>query len=96
MAFAPAIDHVAPPASPRRAGAKAAPGPNPDFGHALDELEAGHWPQAFAELGALADTGHAPAARIALMLAARGGLLFGGHFRATPQALANWRAVAQG
>lgn len=96
MAFASAIDHAAPPALPRRRATHAAPAEAPDFGHALGELEAGHWPQAFAELSTLADGGHAPAARIALMLVARGGSLFGGYHRATPQALARWRDVAQG
>jgi hypothetical protein len=70
------------------------PVPADDFGHALGELEAGHWHGAFAELSALADHGHTPAARIVLTMASRGGRLFGGHFRASPEALARWRQLA--
>ena len=96
MAAAVTLDLAAPTRWLRRQPAAATPARTPDFGHALGELEAGHWPQAFAELSTLADAGHAPAARIAVMLATRGGLLFGGHHRATPQALARWRETAQG
>jgi hypothetical protein len=64
------------------------------FGHALTLLEAGRWPQAFEELSALAHRGHPSAARIALMMASRGGPLFGGHFRATAQDIARWQQAA--
>jgi hypothetical protein len=65
------------------------------FGHALALLESGRWPQAFEALSALAHDGHASAARIALMLASRGGPLFGGNFRATARDLARWRQAAE-
>jgi hypothetical protein len=68
--------------------------PNPSFGRALGHLEAGAWPQAFTELAALADDGHAASARIALMMVSRGGSLFGGHYRASAQDIARWRLVA--
>jgi hypothetical protein len=68
--------------------------PQPSFGRALDHLEAGAWPQAFEELSALANDGHAASARIALMMASRGGPLFGGHYRACAQDIARWRLVA--
>ena len=64
------------------------------FGHALALLEAGQWAHAFEELSDLADRGHASAARIALMMASRGGPLFGGHFHATQNDLARWRQAA--
>jgi hypothetical protein len=64
------------------------------FGHALSLLEAGRWPQAFEALSALAHRGHPSAARIALMMASRGGPLFGGHFRATASDLARWQQAA--
>ena len=66
----------------------------PSFGRALGHLEAGAWPKAFEELSALANDGHAASARIALMMVSRGGLLFGGHYRASAQDIARWRLVA--
>jgi hypothetical protein len=82
----------------RRQQARALPDAQPAiaarFGHALALLEAGRWPQAFEELSALAHLGHASAARIALMMASRGGPLFGGHFRATASDLARWQQAA--
>ena len=64
------------------------------FGLALSLLEAGQWTPAFEELAALAHGGHTSAARIALMMASRGGPLFGGHFHATQGDLTRWRQVA--
>ena len=64
------------------------------FGHALALLETGQWTHAFVELSDLAGRGHASAARIALMMASRGGPLFGGHFHATQNDLARWRQAA--
>ena len=83
--------------TPRAARASAAPHDHdaaPDFGVALTHLEAGAWARAFTELAALANDGHASAARIALMMASRGGAMFGGYFHATPRDLARWRQVA--
>jgi hypothetical protein len=83
------------PATARTVEARApAPAQSPSFGRALSHLEAGAWPQAFAELSALANDGHAASARIALMMASRGGPLFGGHYHASAQDIARWRLVA--
>ena len=65
--------------------------PAPRFDQAIELLESGHWSRAFAELSELANQGHPPASRIALMLARRGGSLFGGAFPATRQARARWQ-----
>ncbi len=81
-------------ARPATTQAPAVVAPAPSFGRALGHLEAGAWARAFAELAALANDGHAPSARIALMMASRGGLLFGGHYRASAQDIARWRVVA--
>ena len=70
------------------------PAAAPNFGVALAHLEAGAWARAFTELAALANGGHASAARIALMMASRGGAMFCGYFHATPRDLARWRQVA--
>jgi hypothetical protein len=61
------------------------------FDRAIQLLEASHWSQAFAELSELANHGHPPASRIALMLARRGTSLFGGAFPATRQEQARWQ-----
>jgi hypothetical protein len=77
-----------------RERAPAAPALAARFGQALTLLETGRWAHAFEELSALAHAGHTSAARIALMMANRGGPLFGGHFHATRDDLARWRQVA--
>ena len=61
------------------------------FDQAIERLEAGDWSEAFAELCALANQGHPPASRIALMLAGRGTALFGGTFPATAQDKTRWQ-----
>jgi hypothetical protein len=61
------------------------------FGEALGLMEDGCWELAFARLARLADVGHPPAARIALLLVHRGTRLFGGSFRASAQQLAAWQ-----
>ena len=66
------------------------------FDRAIDLLEADHWSQVYAELCELANEGHPPASRIALMLARRGASLFGGAFPATPQQRARWQQNGQG
>jgi hypothetical protein len=69
----------------------AAPGHAARFDHAIGLLEAGEWSLAFDALGALANLGHAPAARMALMLAHRGAVLFGGSFPATRREQDRWQ-----
>jgi hypothetical protein len=61
------------------------------FDHALGLLEAGEWSDAFVALRDLADHGHPPAARMALMLSQRGTAVFGGHFPASRQAQDRWQ-----
>lgn len=61
------------------------------FGRAIECLEEGDTAAAFAELSELASQGHAPSARIALMLARRGTSLFGGSFSATAAEQAQWQ-----
>jgi len=61
------------------------------FGEALNLMEEGSWERAFARLARLADVGHAPAARIALLLVRRGTRLFGGSFHASARQLAAWQ-----
>jgi len=60
------------------------------FEHALQRFQSAEWSEAFTELRALANRGHAPAARIALMLVQRGPSLFGGPFQATQEERARW------
>ena len=64
------------------------------FDDALHCMQTGRWHDAFAELAALADAGHAPAARLALLFAARGTRLFGGRYDASPRRQAAWSRVA--
>jgi hypothetical protein len=63
------------------------------FAVAIERFETGQWQQAFGELVALANRGHAPAARIASMLVRRGTSMFGGPFRADPADLARWQQI---
>jgi len=65
------------------------------FQQAIEALETGCWSEAFSALSALANGGHAPAARIALMLARRGTLLFGGTFPATSREKALWQRIGE-
>ena len=61
------------------------------FDRALGLLEAGEWSGAYSALRELADRGHPPAARMALMLAQRGTALFGGCFPASHQDTDRWQ-----
>lgn len=77
---------------------KPAPPPGdtaPLFEAALAQLERGDWPRAFAQMATLADAGHAPAARIALLMAARGSALFGGVFEAPAAQSLRWRDISR-
>jgi hypothetical protein len=78
-------------------GAARAPAIDPlarRFDAALQLLEAGDAWQAYAELARLAEHGHPPAARVALMLSRRGPSLFGGNFPATLEARERWLQLA--
>ena len=60
------------------------------FDEAMRLMEEGRWSASFKRLAALADDGHPPAARIALVFVQRGTSLFGGVFHATPEQRASW------
>ena len=62
------------------------------FARALSLFEAGEWGAAFAGLRPLADRGHPQAARLALLLARRGPVLFGGRYAATAHQRRHWAA----
>jgi hypothetical protein len=64
------------------------------FDAALVHLERCQWPQAFAQLAELADTGHPEAARIALLMHAHGTRLFGGSFKVQAPRRERWLDVA--
>ena len=66
------------------------------FEHAMQRFQKAEWSEAFIDLRALANRGHPPAARIALMLARRGASLFGGRFHATEQERARWQSLGLG
>ena len=64
------------------------------FSEAMALLEDGRWQHAFMHFAELADAGHSPAARIALLMVRSGSRLFGGSYRASAGQLASWqRAV---
>ena len=60
------------------------------FGAAVRLYESGHWEQAFRDLSALADLGHAPAAKLALLMLRYGSALYGTTFSTTPGQVARW------
>ena len=55
---------------------------DPGFDRALEHFSHARWKAAFEALVPLADAGHAPAARIAALMALRGARLFGQAFPA--------------
>ena len=61
------------------------------FDAALVEYERNHWPEAFAALSALADSGHREAARMALQMGQYGPALYGREFVASADQLARWK-----
>ena len=64
------------------------------FDRAMDHFAHSHWSEAFKELVPLADSGHREAARVALLMAARGPRLFGQTFTASPSQRDRWREAA--
>jgi hypothetical protein len=60
------------------------------FNAAIDLYEAGHWPFAFERLATIADQGHAPAAKLALLMLRYGTALYGSAFSARPEQVARW------
>lgn len=61
------------------------------FYAALGEYERNHWPEAYATLSALADSGHPKAARMALLMWRHGPALYGHEFVASADQLARWK-----
>lgn len=70
-----------------------APGPDIAFGQALDMLKAGKHAGAYGRLMKLADAGHFPSARLAMVMAAHGQAIYGSDWYASPSQQANWNAL---
>jgi hypothetical protein len=66
------------------------PGREQRFEQALQLLAQGRTAGAYRQLAALANSGHAPASRIALTLARRGTALFGGQYPASASERQRW------
>jgi hypothetical protein len=81
-----AFCHAGPSAANGRAPAPADEG----FEAAVRLYEAGHWEQAFVNLAALADLGHAPAAKLALLMLRYGATVYGSTFIVHPGQVARW------
>lgn len=60
------------------------------FGDAMSRYEVGHYEAAFAAFGALADSGHCEATRIAHQMARHGRALYALEFRVEPERLQRW------
>jgi hypothetical protein len=65
------------------------------FDEAMLEYEAGHYAQAYASWAALADQGHAEAARLAWQMWRHGPKLYGQTFAAERAQLERWQALHQ-
>jgi len=61
-----------------------------DFSAAVRLYEDGHWSFAFERLATLADRGHAPAAKLALLMLRYGSAFYGSGFSACPEQVARW------
>ena len=57
---------------------------------AMADYQAGHWPEAYQGLAALADAGDPDAARLAGLMVRQGPLLYGQRFDASPERQAAW------
>jgi hypothetical protein len=74
---------------------QAAPPPAPcAFDASLDHYTRQHYAGAFEPWARLADDGHRPAVRIALLMAERGTRLFGHRFVASTASRRRWQALA--
>lgn len=75
--------------------AAAQPGvPAADSDAAMRAYEVNHWPQAYAAFAALADQGHAEAARVALLMRRHGPALYGQRFAADDRQVELWSRQA--
>jgi hypothetical protein len=61
-----------------------------NFTAAVRLYEAGHWEHAFVNLASLADLGHAPAAKLALLMLRYGATVYGSTFSVHPGQVARW------
>jgi len=77
-------------ADPMRAGARVTILRDERFDAAVRLYRDGHWELAFASLSTLADQGHAPAAKLALLMLRYGTALYGANFPARPVQIARW------
>jgi hypothetical protein len=79
-------------------GALAAPpghaSPDVEFAQGLAAYDRNEWPQAWARLSALADTGHPRAAWLAGMMWQLGPSLYGQHWPASAERLERWAAFS--
>jgi len=66
------------------------------YREAMENYQARQWPQAYETLAALADSGDAPAARVAALMARQGPELFGQRFDVSPERLARWDRTMRG
>ena len=73
-----------------RAGARVTILPDDRFDAALRLYRDGHWAFAFDRLAVLADQDHAPAAKLALLMARYGVMLYGVCFAVEPAQVARW------
>lgn len=64
-----------------------------DFRAAMAAYERNHWPEAYATLSALADSGHPEAARLALQMRQFGPALYGREFVASAGQMAQWKRI---
>ncbi len=62
----------------------------PCYGTAVKLYETGRWLEAFHDFSALADGGHAPAARWALLMMRHGAGIYAERFDVGPQTVARW------
>ncbi len=63
------------------------------YREAIESFRSHHYPGAYGRFAALADAGHVPSARIALLMAQEGSVLFGSDWTATPLQQQRWSAL---
>ena len=66
------------------------------YREAMEDYQARQWPRAYESLAALADSGDAPAARVAALMAREGPELFGQRFDVSADRLARWDRTMRG
>lgn len=71
-----------------------APSVQAAFDDAMDQYREGRWSAAYGRFAALADQGHAEAARIALLMLRYGARLYGHHWGASQPQINEWMKLA--